>query len=126
MATKPNTGSPIVDDLVDTVTGAPDRIKKWASDKLDAAKKMLSGDDKSKEIAKPDTSWHDEKVKEATESYTKKVPKYHSGGVVRKTGLARLRKGETVLTKTQMKDKKLGGKKSPAKSKRMAMGKKSA
>ena len=125
MANKANTGSPIVDSMVDSVASAPERIKQWASDHINAARKLLSPDEKAAP-AKPDTSWHDEKTKEATESFQKKVPKYHSGGVVRKTGLARLRKGETVLTKTQMKDKKLGTKKSPAKSKRLSMGKKSA
>lgn len=30
------------------------------------------------------------------------APSYHRGGKVRKTGPARLKKGETVLTKTQM------------------------
>lgn len=36
---------------------------------------------------------------------------YHSGGKVRKTGPARLKKGETVLTKGQMKEMKRKGKK---------------
>jgi hypothetical protein len=36
---------------------------------------------------------------------------YHSGGKVRKTGPARLKKGETVITKTQMKEIKRKGKK---------------
>lgn len=31
------------------------------------------------------------------------TPSYHKGGVVRKTGLARLQKGERVLTKQQTK-----------------------
>ena len=35
-------------------------------------------------------------------SDTEPVDSYHSGGKVRKTGLANLRKGETVLTKTQL------------------------
>ena len=41
------------------------------------------------------------------------APSYHSGGKVRKTGLARLKKGETVMTKGQMKKmrgKRRGGK----------------
>jgi hypothetical protein len=34
-------------------------------------------------------------------SSTDNPPKYHSGGKVRKTGLARLKKGELVLTRKQ-------------------------
>lgn len=40
------------------------------------------------------------------------APKYHKGGRVRKTGLARLKKGELVLTKGQQKQmrKRMRGK----------------
>ena len=37
------------------------------------------------------------------------APSYHSGGKVRKTGLARLKKGEQVLTKGQQKRIKMKG-----------------
>lgn len=38
----------------------------------------------------------------------KTVESYHKGGKVRKTGLARLKKGETVLTKGQMQKMRKG------------------
>lgn len=41
------------------------------------------------------------KIRDKFRSDSKKPPSYHRGGKVRKTGLARLKKGERVLTKGQ-------------------------
>jgi hypothetical protein len=80
---------------------------KAASDIGDKVKTALSGTPKA-----PDTTWHDQKVKEANASFTPKptapkaapvkagpkIPKYHTGtDYVPKTGPAILKKGEAVL-----------------------------
>lgn len=83
---------------------------------------------------KPDTSWHDDQVRKANEAFANKdaqqrqaaqpskqsappkAPSYKKGGMVRKTGLAKLHAGEKVIPKKDVKRtekavKKYSGKK---------------
>ncbi len=80
---------------------------------LDLYKKWTGKEDKKPAPeAKPDTSWHDAQVKKANESFAKpapadkapaaKVPSYKKGGMVRRTGLARVHKGERVIPKSKV------------------------
>jgi hypothetical protein len=72
---------------------------------------------------KPDTTWHSQQVKAANDSFRKpatkpptpvkpapkpmaKPPSFKKGGTVQKTGLAKVHKGEKILTKAQVKTKK--------------------
>lgn len=75
---------------------------------------------------KPDTSWHDKQVSEANAAFRKQaqssapkpkpsVPKakpstFKKGGMVQKTGMAKVHKGEKVLTAKQVKASKKRGK----------------
>jgi hypothetical protein len=70
---------------------------------------------------KQDTTWHDQMVKSANESFVKQAQKqtttpakptskptakpssYKKGGTVQKTGMAKVHKGEKVLTVAQVK-----------------------
>jgi hypothetical protein len=73
----------------------------------------------------PDTSWHDDQVKKANDSFAKKaaepppadtkpapapapkgkaakIPSYKKGGKIRRTGLAMVHKGERMIPKTKV------------------------
>src|SRR6266705_155905 len=80
----------------------------------DLYKKWTGKEEKKPAPPKPDTSWHDEQVRKANESFAKpapekqpppapkgkgKVPSYKKGGKIRKTGLALVHKGERMIPK---------------------------
>lgn len=112
--------------------GLIDRLKQWTGKA-----------DKPAPAPKPDTSWHDAQVKKANDSFAKsaqdkqpagktpvatgnnassgtsapsgQVPSYKKGGMIKKTGLAKLHAGEKVIRKQDVKKtvkavRKYGGK----------------